>query len=97
MGGGAITPSAEMASRWREASSTRGAMSCLKTFGAGAAVRGLRLLGGECLPRRASSVRPRLQAELKGLEVSGGFEPPNNGFADRPLGPLGHDTSLGSP
>ena len=28
----------------------------------------------------------------KDLEVPGGFEPPNNGFADRPLGPLGHGT-----
>ncbi len=26
------------------------------------------------------------------MEVPGGFEPPNNGFADRPLGPLGHGT-----
>ena len=26
------------------------------------------------------------------LEVPGGFEPPNNGFADRPLRPLGHGT-----
>ncbi len=28
----------------------------------------------------------------KDLEVPGGFEPPNNGFADRPLRPLGHGT-----
>lgn len=27
------------------------------------------------------------------MEVPGGFEPPNNGFADRPLGPLGHGTN----
>lgn len=26
------------------------------------------------------------------MEVPGGFEPPNNGFADRPLRPLGHGT-----
>ena len=29
----------------------------------------------------------------RGLEVPAGFEPANNGFADRPLGPLGHGTS----
>ena len=30
------------------------------------------------------------------MEVPGGFEPPNNGFADRPLGPLGHGTPNGN-
>jgi hypothetical protein len=32
---------------------------------------------------------------VQNLEVPGGFEPPNNGFADRPLRPLGHGTPFG--
>ena len=30
------------------------------------------------------------------MEVPSGFEPLNNGFADRPLGPLGHGTPMES-
>ena len=33
-------------------------------------------------------------SKLAKLEVPAGFEPANIGFADRPLGPLGHGTPL---
>ena len=50
---------------------------------------GQQILSLQCLP-----IPPPRQLKIQNLEASAGFEPANNGFANRSLKPLGYDANF---